>query len=486
MNPGKHGIFGFYGRQQRTYNIEPVTDSDVHARRLWDYTTEQDLTSLIVNVPVTHPGREIDGAIVPGYLAGDVPDTYPKDVLQEVGLSDYSVYAPSEGKDGEHDRLLTEWLELTESRSVLAKSLMDAYDWDVLFLEFQKTDGAMHKFDDRSKVKQIFEHVDNCMADVLAEVSGDPNIFVLSDHGIGQQKDWSVALNTWLRDEGYLTTTKGSTESNDWIEDATDTGGESSDHTLAGTLLGGLQRAGITVQQVERVLAKAGLYDLASSLAPDSATDALGEEVVDREQSTAFYEGMGFSGVDVGVVLNDDRFYRDGVVSEAEYDQVRDELMDALEAMSGPDGRPFESVHAREDVYHGPRTEFAPDIILEQAERYVIGSQYPRGKTFIPAEEGRIDHTRHGMLVAAGPDIEPEWSLPATPSIFDVTPTVLHLLGADLNERFDGDVLESLLTVSSEPTWREYDMYQSATKAELTDEEEEELRERLQGMGYLE
>lgn len=483
MNPGKHGIFGFYGREKGTYDIEPVSDGDVYARRLWDYTSMAGLTSIVVNVPVTHPARELDGVLVPGYLAPEQPETSPPDVLEDVGMEDYRVYAESESVDVPEEQLLNEWLTLTQSRRDLAIRLMERYDWDLLFLEFQKTDGAVHKFGSSKNVRRIFERVDQCMADVLAKVNGEPNIFVVSDHGIGQQKDWSIALNTWLVEEGYAKTMSGVSRDQKWTEQ---TAGGSDVRNSPGPLARLIGSIGITKQRLERILSNLGVYHLVTRFAPEGLGDSLDKEVIDHERSVAFYEGMGFSGVDVGVVINDERFYPDGSVGGAEYDSVRGELMTALEALEGPAGSPFASVQRREDVYTGPRTEYAPDIVLEQAEQYVMGSLYPRGEAFIPADSGRIDHTRYGVLVAAGPHIRDGWSVSTTPSIVDVTPTLLHLLGVVLNERFDGRILKPILLVDRDPSIKRFDRFEAARGGTFTEEEESDLRDRLQGMGYLE
>lgn len=494
VDPGSHGIFGFYSRQPGEYDIEPVSDVDVRTRRLWDYTTEADLTSLVVNVPVTHPAREIQGAIVPGYLAPENPATYPEGLLADLDV-EYQVYADSAAADVPEAQLRDEWLSLTESRGEIALALMDRYEWDLLFVEFQKTDGAVHKFDDETNVRKIYEQVDACMGRILDAVDDDPNVFVVSDHGIGQPKEWAVALNTWFVDAGYAETAIGATATDDkssWLTDATERGNanntvDSSDPPLSTRVLSGLSRLGVTKQRLERSLSAVGLYELATRVAPEGAGSGLGEEVVDKAASTAFYQGMGFSGVDVGVTINDERFYDEGTISAAEYDTVRSELMTDLRSLKGPDGqRPFMQVRPREAVYDGAAVELAPDIILEQAADYVIGSSKPRGQTFIPTEPGRIDHTRHGLLVAAGPDIESGWSLEGTPSITDVTPTLLALFGVPLAERFDGDVLAGTLAGDFEVEIREYDSLEKADEHRLSDAEAAALEERLKGMGYLE
>jgi predicted AlkP superfamily phosphohydrolase/phosphomutase len=488
VNPGKHGVFGFYRRHRDEYDVSPVTDADVSARRLWDYTSETGLRSLVVNVPVTHPARELAGVLVPGYLAPSAPATYPPDVLEAVDMPDYRVYAPSEADTIPEGKLLEEWLTVTEQRKDLTLRLLDAYEWDLLFVEFQKPDGAVHKFADRSRVRRIYERVDDCLATILEAVPGEPNVVVVSDHGIGQPKQWTVALNTWFIEEGYVTTTTDEAADRSWLDRAA--GGEDEegdDVDPVRTLFAWLAQNGVTKQQLERALSTVGLYDLAARLAPEGAGAGLREEVVDRAASEVFYEGMGFSGVDVGVVVNDERFYADGIVSADNYDALREEVMAALRELSGPDGEhAFTRVRPREAVCEGERTPEAPDIVLEQAADYVIGSAYPRGATFSSAAPDRVDHTRDGLLIAAGPDIEARWEFTSPPSVMDVTPTLLHLLDVPLNERFDGRVLEGVLSFGRAPAVAAYEPFERGGEAVVTDEEAAALEDRLRNMGYLE
>lgn len=192
INPGKHGIFGFYARNKGSYDFHPLSDADVHARRLWDYASEEGLTSLIVNVPVTHPSRELDGAIISGYMADDDVATYPDGLLDDLGFYDYSICADSEAETVPEEQLLREWLDLTESRRDVALALMVAFQWDIHLLKFQKTDGAVHKFAIGENVRAVFERVDSCMGEILEAVDREPNVLVVSDHGIGQRKEWAV------------------------------------------------------------------------------------------------------------------------------------------------------------------------------------------------------------------------------------------------------------------------------------------------------
>lgn len=488
VNPGKHGIFGFYARQRGTYDLTPVSDALVDRRRLWDYATEADLTSCVLNVPVTHPPRPVDGCLVPGYMAPDDPATHPEGVVEDLGLDDYRVYAAAESDaDADDETLLEQWLTLTARRADLAVAAHERYDPDLLFLEFQKTDAAVHTFDDEERIAAIYEAVDDAMARVLDAVGGDPNVVVTSDHGIGQEKHWSVALNTWLAEEGYLETAVGGSDREAWgpsSDDDVDVDDEPGSRLAS--VMGRLDAVGLTKQRLERTLSALGLYDLVARMAPAGLGSSLPEETVDRPRSVAFYENMGFSGVDVGVAINDSRFYPDGVVGADDYDAVRDGLMEALAELRGPDGaRAFESVRPREAVYEGPLVDLAPDVVLEQAEDYVIGSHSPRGQVFVE-QAHRIDHTRRGLLAAAGPDVGDGWSSDAAPGVADVAPTVLALLDVAPDVTMDGRPIDAVLR-SSAPEPRDRGAFDNPNAGDdRLDEGHDAVRERLERMGYLE
>lgn len=87
-------------------------------------------------------------------------------------------------------------------------------------------------------------------------------------------------------------------------------------------------------------------------------------------------------------------------------------------------------------------------------------------------------------MVACGPDIKDVWSLKSKPHIFDITPTILHLFGRELNDRFDGYVLE-VLDIDRTPVFSSYNDYRPDREDIVSRREEDILEERLWDMGYL-
>ncbi len=65
--PGKHGVYDFLSFDGYHWNV--VNATHVRERPIWELLGEHGIRSVVVNVPVTHPAREFDGALIPGMTA---------------------------------------------------------------------------------------------------------------------------------------------------------------------------------------------------------------------------------------------------------------------------------------------------------------------------------------------------------------------------------------------------------------------------------
>lgn len=104
-------------------------------------------------------------------------------------------------------------------------------------------------------------------------------------------------------------------------------------------------------------------------------------------------------------------------------------------------------------------------------------------------------HRPIGVLVAAGPGIRPGGQV-RDASVFDITPTLLALLGEPVARDMDGFVLEDMLSddfLDAHPV-RYVDTYETgegrndteAAESPVDDEIDDEMRERLRSLGYIE
>jgi predicted AlkP superfamily phosphohydrolase/phosphomutase len=100
-NPGKHGVFGFLNFEGYEWDVANATH--VTSRPLWQLLDQHGHSSVVVNVPMTHPPRPFDGALVPGYVAPEEPQCHPEGLMSDVEetVGEYRIY--SESQDGPAD-----------------------------------------------------------------------------------------------------------------------------------------------------------------------------------------------------------------------------------------------------------------------------------------------------------------------------------------------------------------------------------------------
>lgn len=98
-------------------------------------------------------------------------------------------------------------------------------------------------------------------------------------------------------------------------------------------------------------------------------------------------------------------------------------------------------------------------------------------------------HDDEGVIIMAGPQIK-KGAVLDRPSVYDMTPTVLTLLGEAVGRDMDGKVIEDAFEPAflDEPGIRYIDTYEDGSfddRSEDEDVDHEKLKERLQHLGYL-
>jgi predicted AlkP superfamily phosphohydrolase/phosphomutase len=217
---------------------------------------------------------------------------------------------------------------------------------------------------------------------------------------------------------------------------------------------------------------------------------------IDWAGTTAFSEELDYH---PSVWLNVRDREPEGLVPQADYEATRARVAAALEAWCDDRGRPvIERVWRREEVYHGPATERAPDLLLELAASDGYSPSFLRSAGPGPAlrrlarrEWGAGKgaglngaHRRDGMFLLAGPGVRRTGELPAA-DIVDVLPSVLALVGLPVPLGLDGRPLRALL--EEEPRWEPDGLPDDdGVLRPYGDDESREVAARLESLGYLE
>jgi predicted AlkP superfamily phosphohydrolase/phosphomutase len=190
----------------------------------------------------------------------------------------------------------------------------------------------------------------------------------------------------------------------------------------------------------------------------------------------------------------------EGIVEPGqEYDALRHQIVEGLYQLKDQeDGQPVvDRVYLREELFHGPSLEQAPDLLTIMRDlTYITRKDYEfaseRGILFRqPYTDESGSHHLNGILIAAGPDIQPQPApRPSEAAIPDLTPTILHLLNCPIPESMDGRILDDLITAEfnkNNPVRYTPDTLEvrQDENNEWDAEAEAEVMERLKKLGYL-
>lgn len=167
-----------------------------------------------------------------------------------------------------------------------------------------------------------------------------------------------------------------------------------------------------------------------------------------------------------------------GIVHQDQYDSFLDELSEKLIAIPAEDGRKLDTkVFKRDDIHFGNYAQFGPDLFIyfDQCRHNIselVGydSIYSYETLKGPDDGG---HGEFGYFVVTGPGTAKGHEMHGV-TLLDIAPTVLDALGIDIPADMEGD---SLLG-GDQPE-------EGVPESVYSKEEEEEIRRRLAGLGYV-
>ena len=390
-DPGTLGIYGFRNRKDYTYSgLTFATSTAVNEPRLWDILSEAGKQCIVIGVPGTYPPSPVNGAMVSCFLTPDPATntyTYPATLRDEIdavlGKNQYMVDV-SEYRTDNKDGVLREIYEMTDRRFALAKHWLKSKRWDFFMLVEMGLDRVHHAFwkyfdPDHPKfepdspfadaIGDYYVHVDKLIGELLSALPEPETtaIAVVSDHG-GKRIDGGIAVNEWLIREGYLT------------------------------------------------LAESHRQPM-----------PLGKLKVDWSRTKVWSEG----GYYARVFVNRQGREPQGIVSAAEYEPLRDELINKLEALGDENGKPIGTKVYRPEKLYRKCNAIPPDLIVIFGELYwrSIGSVGYNAVHVFENDTGPDDanHAQYAAFILSGPGIPAGKIAPI--DILDVAPTLLNLYG---------------------------------------------------------
>jgi predicted AlkP superfamily phosphohydrolase/phosphomutase len=493
VNPGKHGLVDFVYPSADSYKVSMINATSRRARAVWNWLNEAGLKVGLLGIPTTYPTEPVDGFMVSGFLAPG-PDSewaYPSELKDELRteLGEF-LLAPNERYRSSRwlDRFLEDLTASVENRTQAALYLMRNKPWDFFTVVYWDTDMVQHETwrlldpthprhdpeeaaAHRQQILDFHRKVDADVGRLLAEVGPDTLVVVMSDHGFGPVHSFFLT-NNWLASLGLLQFKRN-----------------------PGTMIKrALFRLGYTPLRMFRIASALGLGKLRKKVRFQQKAGLLNRlflsfDDVDWSQTKAF--SIGSFGQ---VYLNVAGTRPEGIVQPGqEYEELKAWIArQALDLHDPRTGEPLvERVYRREEIYTGPYIERAPDLIVGSRgwEYMAFGHADFGSNQLVEPITGLSGHHRpEGIVILSGAGVQPGTQLEGA-SILDLAPTILHAFGLAVPEDLDGRVLSEAFGASS-PLARpvvhsQANVYKDgAATPGLSDDEMDEVQEKLRGWGY--
>ena len=484
VNPGRHGIFDFGKRAQGRYTFDLVTARDRAAPAFWEILGGRKRIG-VVNVPLTYPPDPVEGFFVGGMHTPSLAQgVYPPGLEHQ--LDGYIIDVMSHWY-GSTRAFLDDVYAMLDARHRNVLELVRRRPVDILFPVYIVADRIQHALwgrftdehrarpgavgDDGDAIFEVYRRMDELLGQYMDMADRQQaRLIVVSDHGFGDLKK-DVYLNAVLAKNGLLK---------------------------------------FDPKKIRRFVPPAGppakdpTHDWQRSVFPNGpvafGTDrqlAAGDvdpryktfETVDWSKTSAYAAGL-FGNVWINLKGREP----EGIVAPgAHYDSMCRKIAALLgEVVDPQDGRPIvDRVYRREELYQGPRQTDAPDLIVKMRDWAYI----TRGATEFLSNEVVSDvvinhsgnHRLHGIVGLYGKDVAPGVRLSGA-TVYDITPTLLHLVGQPVPGGLDGKVLEEAL----EKDFRKSQPVRIGDPASnrpvlsgrLTEGERSIIMERLKALGY--
>jgi predicted AlkP superfamily phosphohydrolase/phosphomutase len=377
VNPAKHGIYGFVDRDPQTLKTYIPLANRIRTPSVWDRLGQAGKRVIVLNVPVTYPATPVNGMLVSGFLAPTLNEraVYPATLLPTLEQLGYRIDSDPVLARQDRDKALDDLHDALDKRARTFLHLLEYEPWDFFLGVIMETDRLHHFF------FEPMERDDPIYAPAFFEVYRHIDDFLGQVRGRLGPSDALMLMS----DHGFCSI-RQEVFYNHWLADA-----------------GYLKLQGPTARNLEQ-------------LHPDAIAYSL----------------------DPGrIFVNLKGRERDGRVAPGvEYDRVRDEIASAAEALTDPASgeRLVRRVYRREELYAGPYLESAADLILAPEDGYD-----PKGalvkEVFTHKDPTMVGmHTYDDAFLYVG---QGGVSV-GTPSILEITPTILSLLDQPLPPECDG------------------------------------------------
>ncbi len=481
LNPAGHGIFNFSTNPNRSrYRMESAAARG--GAPFWRALGAAGLRSAFVTVPFTYPAEPMDGIVVTGYGGPEPPEVVPASARERIFAAQPDLvtarHPMAERWWEDFERYTGRLIEHVGQVADVCRLVLELEpDLSLLCVDFMSSDHAGHLGYDRldpghpahdpakagDELVQVYEAVDRACGELIDAARGhwgeEPTVVVLSDHGM-KPIYWTFHTNRWLEENGHLRFRRRSLQ------------------PLRG---GRLRYAAKVDQRLARTTRRYGRFLDRVPLLPRPRDDRAFSDIdFGSTRAYAFATGGQIYLGEVSGAVGDPRYA----------ERLAAELGDVRHPETG---EPAFDVKRKEELFHGPFLDKAPELVLlPHDERVHVDSTrrpwataFERHEHLDPAISYGYSghHGLTGILAAAGPGIA-FGAAPERAEITQVAATLCRLLGIEL-EGVDGAPIAEILAESGEGRHVAAGSAPGAADVPAYSAEEEAvILERLRDLGY--
>lgn len=441
LSPAGHGIVGYMD-----YMMDNPLDSTsggyadvLKDNTMWDFLSAEGCKVDIINPFLAYPAWPVNGSMLSGPVALQAAVTMTPDAAYALGEDAPVIGGVPDTPTGEAS--LPGFIERTRRDIValtdLACERIAESGADFCFVTYLQLDRVQHflwRFSDRNdgtypgptafegEVQRFYALIDSCVERIERTAAG-ADVMVISDHGHGRRCERVLNVNEVLRRAGLFSSAV------------------TGPRILNARYL--LQAAKNTVLEIAY---KLQLEETAYSLAKRLPGRKSLKTSAFMKGSSSLAELSNMSGTNPfgGVRVSEQLARERGMDPSA----VVAEVIEALEGVRLPDGsRPVLWAKRREDLYAGPNLGAFPDVLFELQPDIGVGWSVEAPLLVTNTMHRRISggHKRTGFLGMN----TPRFISGATPSVEDVTPSVLTLLDVEVPAHLEGTSF-----VTKETPWK--------------------------------
>ena len=457
VNPGMHGVYQFWDTQATDYIGKFMGMNDIEVKTIWELLNENRLTTAMINVPMTHPPRKLDGYMISWPLSKTLNFSYPENLTLEIvkagGHFLPDICTMFEGNYNYIDKAI----KISKERLKTIKYLINEKPVDFMMVVFPEIDRVSHYYwyymdgtetvQEADKIKNaifdIYRETDRIIGEISEELEKECNFYIISDHGFGRG-NINFYVNTYLVKKGFMN----------------------------------VKQNGETPKKVDSVY-----HPVEGNWLKYYLDNKMYE--VDWDHTVAYMSAPGSYGININLIGRQEK----GIVEKSQKYEIEENIINELIKVSDPQTgkKLFQKILRRNEVYKGNAVQYAPDLILIPNNYGTMVHHQLTNDIIFGKPEQQGMHRTEGIFILNGPNVKKKSLYNA--KLEDILPTLLYSMNIDIPDYIEGNVLDvfekrfDCQSISNQKDQATGTLRQRGTS--YSDQEKSSIESKLKSLGYL-